>query len=196
MIELPDSGAGTSTPVIKATRIGEIAQIALVRFESRDRKSADGSVMINPRTGKPRQELVVHGLAMPGMTAPVGLGDQVEVPAPGTPCRFILKGLAFSQWIECKKNLRGGRLGVGDLISREITFAQVYNQDGTKSGPELRTQAEADAVPRGRTLGYYGQLTISENSDTAMITAAEAAYQQWQQSQQTILPDEEYDEFA
>ncbi len=84
MIELPDSGASNSTPVLKASRIGETARIALVRWEQRAMKK-DGAEVINTRTGKPRQELIIHGLALPGTTAVAGLGDQQEVPAVGTP---------------------------------------------------------------------------------------------------------------
>lgn len=189
-ILLPESGGSSSTPVIKSCRIGEIASIALVRFEARDRKRADGGVMINQRTGKPAQELVIHGLSMPGMTATIGLGDHSEVPAAGTPCRFIVKGLAFSHWIDAKKKIRNGRLAVGDVVSRTITFAQAYDQAGTKSGPELRTQAEADAVPRGRTLGYYGPLTITEGTDPAMIEAATAAYRAHEESKRVELADD------
>lgn len=189
-ILLPESGRNSSTPVIKASRIGEIASIALVRFETRDRKESDGATMINQRTGKPAQELVIHGLSMPGMTAAIGLGDHSEVPQPGTPCRFILKGLAFSHWIDAKKKIRNGRLAVGDVVSREITFAQAYDQARTKSGPELRTQAEADAVPRGRTLGYYGPLTIAEGTDAAMIEAASEAYRAYEASKRIPLDDD------
>lgn len=195
MIELPDSGASTSTPVLKASRIGEVARIALVRHEQRAMKK-DNQEVINPRTGKPRQELIIHGLALPGTTAVAGLGDQQEVPAVGTPCRFILKGKAFSQWIDARKAHRKGKLCVGDIVERVTEVAQAYDANGSPKGAEIRTQVEADKVPRGTSLGFYGTITLAEGTDATMISAAEAAYQAWQDGQRMELPDTDEDEFS
>lgn len=194
MIELQDSNSSNATPVIKAQRIGEIARIALVRYEQRAMKK-DGAEVINTRTGKPRQELIVHGLALPGMTANAGLGDVQEVPAPGTPCRFILRGGGFGSWIEAKKSHRSGKLAVGDVVERVIEFAQAYDANGGAKGGQIKSQDEADKLPRSTTIGFYGPIALRMNDDTSSIAAAERAYQEWQQSQQTML-DEEEDEFA
>ena len=192
-IELQDSINSSSSPVIKAQRIGEVARIALVRWEQRGMLK-DNQPVMNPRTGKPRQELIVHGIAMDGFTAMVGKGDQVDVPAPGTPCRFILRGKGFGQWIDARKAHRGGKLCVGDVISRVIDHAQAYDASGAPKGGRITTQAEADKLPRSTTIGFYGELQLSQPTDEAWVQKAEAAYREWQDSQRQ-LPDED-DEFA
>ena len=192
-IELQDSINSSSSPVIKAQRIGEVARIALVRWEQRGMLK-DNQPVMNPRTGKPRQELIVHGIAMDGFTAMVGKGDQVDVPAPGTPCRFILRGKGFGQWIDARKAHRGGKLCVGDVISRVIDHAQAYDASGAPKGGRITTQAEADKLPRSTTIGFYGELQLSQPTDEAWVQKAEAAYSEWQDSQRQ-LPDED-DEFA
>lgn len=194
MIELQDSNSSNATPVIKAQRIGEVARIALVRYEQRAMKK-DGAEVINTRTGKPRQELIVHGLALPGMTANAGLGDVQEVPTPGTPCRFILRGGGFGSWIDARKGHRSGKLAVGDVVERTIEFAQAYHANGDAKGGQITNQGDADKLPRSTSIGFYGPIVLRMNDDAASVAAAEAAYQAWQQSQQTML-DEEDDEFA
>lgn len=194
-IELQDNISTSSTPVIKAQKIGETARIALVRWEQRAMLK-DGAEVINPRTGKPRNELIVHGLALPGFSALVGKGDQQDVPAPGTPCRFILRGKGFGQWIDARKAHRGGKLCVGDVVARTIDHAQAYDASGAPKGGRITSQAEADKLPRSTTLGYYGELTLEQPSDEAWVQKAEAAYHEWQESQRTQLPDESDDEFA
>jgi hypothetical protein len=105
-IDIPeDRNNAPTTPVMKRTAIGERTRLAIVRFEQRPIKK-DGADVINPKTGKPRQELVVHGLAMEGTTAPCGKGDDQWVPAVGTPVRVILKGAGFGAWIEARKTHR------------------------------------------------------------------------------------------
>jgi hypothetical protein len=192
-IELPDS-ASTSTPVIKSQKIGEIARLALVRWEQRPMKR-DGQEVINPRTGKPRNELIVHGLALPGTTALAGIGDMQEVPAPGTPCRFILRGGGFGQWIEARKSHRNGKLCVGDVVVRTVDFAQAYDAQGAPKGGRITSQAEVDKLPRSTTIGFYGPISLEQPSDEAMVAQAEAAYRSWQDNQRTELPDDD-DEFA
>lgn len=193
-IELQDTNIGTSSPVIKAQRIGEVARIALVRWEQRAMLK-DGAEVINPRTGKPRNELIVHGLALPGFTAMVGKGDMQEVPAVGTPCRFILRGKGFGQWIDARKAHRGGKLCVGDVVSRVIDHAQAYDASGAPKGGRITSQAEADKLPRSTTIGFYGELTLEQPTDESWVQQAEAAYHAWQEGQRTQLPDED-DEFA
>lgn len=192
-IELPDS-ASTSTPVIKSQKIGEVARLALVRWEQRAMKR-DGEEVINPRTGKPRNEMIIHGLALPGTTALAGIGDLQEVPAPGTPCRFILRGGGFGQWIEARKSHRNGKLCVGDVVVRTVDFAQAYDAQGAPKGGRITSQAEVDKLPRSTTIGFYGAISLEQANDEAMVAQAEAAYKAWQDNQRTELADDD-DEFA
>lgn len=194
-IELPDSGASTSTPVIKSQKIGEVARVALVRWEQR-KMLRDGAEVLNPRTGKPRHEMIVHGVALPGFTAQAGIGDRQDIPAPGTLCRFILRGGGFGAWIEARKAHRGGKLCVGDTITRTIEFAQAYDANGAPKGDRITSQAEVDKLPRSTTVGFYGPITLETPTDEAMVAQAEAAYRAWQDAQRTELPDDEDDEFA
>lgn len=192
-IELPDS-TSTSTPVIKSQKIGEVARLALVRWEQRAMKR-DGQEVLNPRTGKPRNEMIIHGLALPGTTALAGIGDLQEVPAPGTPCRFILRGGGFGQWIEARKSHRNGKLCVGDVVVRTVDFAQAYDAQGAPKGGRITSQAEVDKLPRSTTIGFYGPISLEQSDDEAMIAQAEAAYKAWQDNQRTQLADDD-DEFA
>jgi len=193
-IELPDS-TSASTPVIKSQRIGEVARIALVRWEQRPMLK-DNKQVINARTGKPRNELIVHGLALPGTTAMAGIGDRQEVPAPGTPCRFILRGRGFSQWIEARKSHRNNKLLVGDAVIRTIEYAQAYDADGAPKGSRISDQAEAERLPRSTTIGFYGPITLEAGADPAVIAAAESAYQAWQDNQRIEAAGDDDDEFA
>jgi hypothetical protein len=164
-------------PVVKRTAIGETFNGAIIGVASRDRmkRGEDGvsRPMLKP-DGKARQELVVHCVTMPGTTAPAGLGDESGVPAPGDVVRLILKGKAYGDWIEAKKALGRG-INVGDTVITVTDTAQVYDANGEPSGKAITTQAELDAVPRGRSVGVYGPLTLAA-ADPAWIAAAEAAY--------------------
>ena len=79
-------------------------------------------------------------------------------------------------------------------------FAQKYDAKGAPTGPEIRTQAEADNVPRSNSLGFYGQITLAEGAASDPMTkAAEEAFAAWQDSQRTDISggaDEFEDEFA
>jgi hypothetical protein len=195
MIELQDQVSTSSTPVIKAQRIGEIARIALVRWEQRA-MMRDGAAVINAKTGKPRQELVVHGIALAGTTAVAGIGDMQDVPTPGTPCRFILRGGGYGQWIEARKAHRNGRLLVGDTVTRIIEYAQPYDAAGAPKGPRLTDQFEVERLPRSTTVGFYGSMTLEPGTDPAIIAAAETAYRNWQDSQRISAGGDDIDEFA
>ncbi len=193
MIELQDQINSSATPVIKAQRIGEIARIALVRWEQRP-MMRDGAPVVNARTGKPRQELLVHGIAMSGTTALAGIGDHQDVPGPGTPCRFILRGGGYGQWIEARKAHRNGRLLVGDIVTRTIEYAQAYDAAGAPKGSRISDQAEVERLPRSTTVGFYGAIQLQPGTDQALIAQAEAAYRAWQDSQRVSADD--HDEFA
>jgi hypothetical protein len=181
-ITLPDEGSRAGAPVVKAQRFGEVARLALIRAEQRGRRKRDqatgADVPLLKPDGRQAQELVIHAIVMPGTTAAAGIRDEVAVPNPGDRVRLILKGKSFGQWIEAKKNHRGGKLQVGDVITRTIDNAQAYDANGAPKGQPLRSQAEADALHRGVTVGFYGPLTIAAATaaDQQWVAAAEAAY--------------------
>ncbi len=173
-----------SYPIIKHQRIGTSCQLAVIRWEHRDRlrKDPTTNAMVKipngvDRNNRPKfkQELVIHGIAITGdMVATIG--DQSGVPAPGDRVRVILKAKAFGEWIEAKKTHRGGQFNVGDVLAMSTTHAQQYDQNGSPKGNEIRTQAEADAVPRNVTMGFYGPLSLHEGQDPQWIQKAEEAY--------------------
>ena len=77
--------------------------------------------------------------------------------------RLILKGKAFGDWINAKKDLPNGTVAVGDVVTMVTETAQVYDAQGNASGPELTTQATIDAARvKGRSVGIYGPVTIRE----------------------------------
>lgn len=178
--DLSDDVQRTSTPVVKRQRIGEKFVGAIVRFEQRDqmgkdRVTGDYVPKLKPN-GKPRQELVVHCLTMPKTTASIGLGDDVFIPEPGTPCRLILKGKAFGDWIEQRKTHRNGKLQVGDVVVQDLNIAQAYDEDGKPKGAEITDQAAVDKLPRGVPVGIYGPITLHEPKDQEWVVAARKAY--------------------
>lgn len=177
-IDIPeDHSNAPTTPVMKRQAIGERTRIAIVRFEQRPIKK-DGADVINPRTGKPRQEMVVHGLVMAGTTASCGKGDDQWVPAELTPVRVILKGAGFGAWIEARKTHRkGAGVRVGDELRYVVEYAQAYDSDGGLRGGQIADQDAVVALRmKGVTVGFYGPLTLVEGTDGAVIAAAEKAY--------------------
>ena len=191
-IELNDN-ARPMAPVLRNQRIGELAQLTIVKTEQRDR------LMKNPGTGalekmaagtradgsiKYKQELVVHCIALPGTTMQVKAGEEFVTPAPGDRVRLILKGLAFGRWIDARKTHRGGKLNVGDLIVTGTDQAQCYDQNGKPKGEAIRTQAEVDKVPRGVTVGFYGPIELAEPTDPDWVEAAEQAFLADKQAEQ------------
>jgi hypothetical protein len=167
-------------PVVKRTAIGQKFFGAIVRVETRDRLRKDEAtgamVPVLKAGGKTRQELVLTCLALPGTTAPVGLGDDEHVPAEGELARLILKGKAFSDWISTKAEL-GRPVEVGDVVTQVTDRAQVYDAQGNPSGAEITDQAAVNAVPRGRSVGIYGPISVRAAKDgSPWVAKAEAAY--------------------
>lgn len=179
-IELQEDAPRISTPVVKRQRFGDKFVGAVVRIEQRDVQKRDETTgVLKPQlkaNGRARQELVVHCIAMEGTTSVAGIADNNAIPQPGTECRLILRGGAFGDWIEARKTHRGGSLNVGDVVVQKVEYAQAYTADGTPKGGKITTQAEADALPRTTSVGFYGPLTLHEPKDQAVVAAAEAAY--------------------
>jgi hypothetical protein len=166
-------------PVVKRTALGEKFFGAVVKVEQRDRLKRDDSgamVAITKSDGRARQELVVTCLTLPGTTASVALGEDQHVPEPESLVRLILKGKAFGDWIESKTTLKRP-VEVGDVVSQITDRAQVYDANGVATGAEITDQAALTAVPRGRSVGVYGPVTLRAPKDNSPWTAkAEAAY--------------------
>lgn len=172
-----DEPQGPRIPVMKRQRIGDTVTGAVVRTVQRD-VLKDGQPALKDN-GKPRQELVVTIVVLPGTTMPAGIGQDTPaaVPAPGDVTRMILRGASFGQWIEAKNGL-GGQLQVGDIVTQTLDHAQVYNAQGAPAGGKLTTQAEVDAVPRGQSVGVYGPLTLrrAAPAEAQWVQMAEAEY--------------------
>jgi hypothetical protein len=167
-------------PVVKRTALGEKFFGAIVQVEQRPRLRKDEATgqmvpLLKPG-GAARQELVVTCLALPGTTSPVALGEDEHVPVPGDVVRLILKGKSFADWIQTKVDL-GRPVNVGDIITQVTDSAQQYDAQGNASGPEITDQAALNAVPRGRSVGIYGPVTVrAPKPNSEWVTKAEEAY--------------------
>jgi hypothetical protein len=156
-------------PVVKRTALGQTFNGAVIKAESRDRlkRGDDGSMtpIVKPN-GNHAQEMVVTCLTLPETTAPAGLGDTEEIPAPGTIVRLILKGKAFGDWIEAKRSLPSGTIAVGDVVTQTTTVAQAYDAQGNASGGEITDQSVVEqARQKGRSVGIYGPLKVRPPKD-------------------------------
>lgn len=167
-------------PVVKRTALGQTFNGAVLLVEQRDRlKKHEVTGAMTPvlkANGKARQELVVTCLTLPGTTAPVGLGDDEHTPEAEEVVRLILKGKAFGDWIETKAEL-ARPVQVGDIVTQKTDRAQMYDAQGNASGPEITDQGALNAVPRGRSVGIYGPITLrAPKTGSEWVTKAEAAY--------------------
>jgi hypothetical protein len=182
-------------PVVKRTAIGQKFVGAVVNIDKRSRtkRGDDGVVVTMMRSdGKPRQELIVTCLVMPGTDAPAGIGDEQGIPETGDTVRLILKGKSFADWIQAEKAL-GRQLQVGDCVKQRTNSAQVYDADGNPKGQPLTTQAEVEAVPRSQTVGIYAELKL-EPGEGEWIDKAEAAYRAATAVPLTTATSQEVDE--
>ena len=161
-------------PVIRRRRLGEIFIGALIKTEQRQ-IVRDDEPQFKPN-GRPRMELVVHMLALPGTTMHAGIGDIENLPEPGDTIRAILKGGGFGAWIEADSALRPRQ--VGDIITLTSDWAQAYDANGAPAGERITDQGTLDAIPRGRTVGIYGSVAIARPTAEAAewVTRAEEAY--------------------
>lgn len=156
--------SGPRIPVLKRQTIGATFTGCIIdtRWRNQQRRNPVTNALedVLKADGKPRQELVLTLLTI-ASTMPAGIGDDAPaVPAPGTIVRDILKGGACSQWIDAGKAIAGGPARF-DIYTTTTTYAQVYDQNGGASGPKITTNDQLNAVPRGRTVGVYGELTVA-----------------------------------
>jgi hypothetical protein len=188
-------------PVVKRTALNQTFHGAILLVEPRDRLRKDDAtgalVPLLKLNGKPRQELVVTCLTLPRTTAPVGLGDDEHVPEPEEIVRLILKGKAFADWLTAKKEL-DRPVNVGDIVTQVTDRAQVYDANGNPSGAELTDQVAVNAVPRGRSIGIYGPITVrAPKEGSPWVAKAESAYHSLQEpivAESSDLPPEPPDD--
>lgn len=167
-------------PVVKRTALGQKFFGAVIKIEQRDRLKRDETtnqmVPVLKAGGKPRQELVITCMVLPGSTAPVGLGDDEHDSHPEEVVRLILKGKSFADWIQAKNDL-GRPVQVGDIVSQVTDRAQVYDAQGQASGAEITDQTTLTNVPRGKSVGIYGPITLREpRVGSDWVAKAEAVY--------------------
>lgn len=190
-IELQEQTQAQSYPVVKRQAIGEITNLAIIRTEQRERKNAKGEQIMNSR-GRPAQELIIHGLVLPGTTAHAGLGDSQSVPNPGDRVRVILKGGGYGQFLDARKTHRNGKLCVGDVFIQRIDWAQAYDQGGAPQGQRITDgQQVVQLRMRGQTVGHYGPIWLQESSDPTWVQMAEAEYQSDEDRKRIALDDDQ-----
>lgn len=190
------------TPVLRRRVIGESFVGALVNFEARQqiKRGDDGQERpVVKSNGKPRMELVVTMVALPGCTMNAGLGEEEAPPEAGDVVRTILKGGGYGAWIDADKALLPRY--VGDIVVLTSDHAQLYSAQGTPEGQPITDQdAVMQAKMRGKTVGIYGSLTIrrATPSEAQWVQAAEAAYHEAQQAKATVLSSDvdDDDEYA
>jgi hypothetical protein len=156
-------------------------------------KTVDGVLKpILKANGKARQEMVLTLVAMPGTTMAAGIGDVTKPTEPGDLVRVILRGKSFADWLDAKKGLGRG-VQVGDVVSQTTDHGQAYDASGNVEGPKLTTKAQIDAVPRAKTLGIYGPITVrpAAPGEAEWVVKAEAAYHQLRQAPQPIGIEED-----
>ncbi len=152
----------TAAPVLSRRAIGQkFRGVTCLMPEQRQMTKTDANGVSTPvlkPNGRPKHELVVTLMTIKS-TMPTGKIDEPRIPQEGDVVRAILKGKAFGDWIEAS-NALGRKVGVGFIVEMDTTIAQAYDETGQPVGGELTTQEQADAVPRGRSLGYYGSVTV------------------------------------
>jgi hypothetical protein len=184
---------------VKRTAIGQHFVGALVNVQQRpimkrDQRTGELGPVVKP-DGKHKQELVLTLIAMPGTTAPAGLGDTTVVPTPGDKVRLILRGRSFGDWIEAKKG--HGALQTGDVVEQTTDHGQAYDSAGAPTGNRLTTQAEIDNLPRQQTFGIYGTLTLRKPTpaEAEWATKADEAHHEVVQQARTVIDDEAEEPF-
>ena len=170
------------TPVLKRRDIGQRFRGAVIKFENRDLLKDDKPVLKD--NGKPKQELVVHLLAIKS-TMPAGIGGEEAPPEEGDIVRVILRGGGYGQWIDALKTLPRV-VHVGDILDMDTTHAVRFMSSGDfRELGQFTTSEEIAAYKQGdewmnrkETLGYRGSLSIRIPTDEEgdIVTKAEAAY--------------------
>jgi hypothetical protein len=163
------------TPVLRRRQLGESFVGALVNFQARQ-QIKDDKPLVKPN-GKPKMELVVTMVALPGATMNAGLGDDEAPPAPGEVVRTILKGGGYGAWIDADKALKPRQ--VGDIVILTSDQAQAYDANGAPLGSTITSQDEIVALKmKGKTVGIYGSTSIRRPTaaEAEWVTKAEEAY--------------------
>ena len=169
-----ESERPTGTPILRRRKIGERYRGAVIHYEQREQRNAEGVTRTKP-DGKTARELVVHLLTIRS-TMPVGRRDDEWTPGEGEQVRLILKGGAWGQWIEAGKLVDGG-VCRGDILDLTTTYAEFYNGAGPIVGKSTDENEIDQARRKGRTIGYRGDLTITAGTDEATIAACNSAYE-------------------
>jgi hypothetical protein len=169
-----DTERTPGTPILRRRKIGERFRGAVIHYEQRDQRNADGVTRTKP-DGKTAKELIVHLLTIRS-TMPVGRRDDEWTPAEGEQVRLILTGGAWGQWIEAANGITGG-VCRGDVVDLTTTYAEFYNGEGPAVGKSV-DEAEIDQARRkNRTIGYRGDLTITAATDEDIVERCKAVYE-------------------
>lgn len=169
-----ESERPTGTPILRRRKIGERYRGAVIDYEQREQRDADGVTRTKP-DGRTAKELIVHLLTIRS-TMPVGRRDDEWAPGENEQVRMILKGGGWGKWIEASKLVDGG-VCRGDIVDLATTHAEFYNGAGPAVGKSTDEVEIDQARRKGRTIGYRGDLTITAGTDEATIAACNAAYE-------------------
>ena len=192
IIELSDGSVAQRTPILKKRAIGDYAAFGLVRTEQRPIYKQNSFGELQPDTkedGRPKYELVLHGVSLGGTTMQAGLGDQIGVPKRGDEVRYICRAGGYRQWIDAKKELRRN-VRVGDIVEFRVNEAWLYF-NGRKKGPVMRTMEEVNACRErspGQVIGFYGDITIAASSDASLTTVCCDLYREHEAMNQNNGP--------
>ena len=86
-------------------------------------------------------------------------------------------------------NDRGIRVG-----ALTVDHAQAYDANGRATGPALTRQEEADRVPRGQPVGFYGPLTLRRSTPAEADWEAKAEQAHADRQQRTPAEPAQWDD--
>jgi hypothetical protein len=150
-------------------------------MEPRDQRKDDGTPVLKKDGKTVARELVVDIIVMPGTTMGARLSKQDYALESGDAARVILKGGAWSQWIDAERTLPGGIVNVGDLLWMNTTHGETYDINGRPTG-RIDDQSALDAhLALGRradTVGLRGELKLRRDDVkyAEWVAKAEQAY--------------------
>jgi hypothetical protein len=154
------------TPIVQRARIGDELRAAVVFMEPREQRNEDGTPKLKKDNKSVARELVVDLVIMPGTTMIGRLNKQDYTLEPGDAARVILKGGAWSQWIDAERTVPNGIVNVGDLLWMNTTHGETYDINGRVTG-RIDDQAALDAHNalgrRADTVGLRGELKLKRD---------------------------------